>query len=207
MSDLKAKYQYTIEDTINGLTIHYQGTKRWGAAVLIVMLAILVLLIMIPMMTEILNDPTIINTNDYVPMIVTVGILMAGLLYGLFIYLTWALDLLLDDETITIDAHSIRVEKSGFGSFHLSKEYTLKGNTIFHMMVMNLSNVISFSRYKLTARLSQHGSFRYWIHPSPMRWFCRRISASDGALILSRIKSKFPQYDFFREQDPIVGPG
>jgi hypothetical protein len=138
------KYTYTIKDTLNELTILYHGKKMWLLAIYLVVGNSLLLLFPTLLTLQIINDHTLKSDNALL-WIIGLGLLFAGFLYNLYVSLARALDALLDVETITIDDHSIRIEKSGFGSFYRCQEYPLAKDTCFHNKIMSFERSISFS--------------------------------------------------------------
>jgi hypothetical protein len=130
-------------------------------------------------------------------------------IYGTYVSLAWSLDLMLDHEKITITTSSLTIEKSGFGSIHLSRKFYLKESDCFHPMFMAryMQEMITLSPSRFLARISQTGGGRTWLFTSPMRWFCRGLSKEELIAILTQIKGKFPNITVLMEYEPLVGPG
>ena len=55
--------------------------------------------------------------------ILCLGSFILLLVYGAYVALSWALDQMLDREQVTFTATSLTVEKSGFGSIRLAREF------------------------------------------------------------------------------------
>ncbi len=195
-----------IHENPDSLVITYRGSQNVGQALIILLLVFLT-----PVFPLIALAPDLSRTNPaeflFDPNIfLCLGSIILILLYGAYVALSWALDLVLNHEKVTITADSLTIEKSGFGSIHLSREFYLKKSDCLHPTFM-YQGMIALSPSRFFARASQLSRGRDWFFTSPMRWFCRGLSHEEHLAILVRIKAKFPNINVLMENEPIVGPG
>jgi hypothetical protein len=198
-----------IEETPDSLVIRYRGNQHVGRAYIYLLSSIFAFVILI-----FLFAPSIIHliqSEVGIPplLIICPGIFITLYIYGAYVSLTWALDLMLDREKITITANNLIIEKSGFRSIHLSREFLLYNSNYLHPMflAMLMDNMIELSPSRLLARIGQAGGGRSWLFASPMRWFCRGLSKEEQVAVLQRIKGKFSNINILMDYDPLVRPG
>jgi hypothetical protein len=196
-----------IQETPDGLVITYRGSQNPVRALISLISAIFAPVILLVLITSDLASAKPIEFEFDPLTVLCLGSMIFIFAYGTYIALSWALDLMLDRELITITATNLTVEKSGFGPIHLSREFLLKESDCLHLMFMFTGHRITLSPSRLLARIGQMGTGRDWLFTSPMRWFCRGLSREELIAILTRIKSKFPNIKVLMENDPIVGPG
>jgi hypothetical protein len=142
MNNTNSKYQYTIEDTINGLAITWQGRKRWLESILNLVLSCMLGYVFIKILLDILlNLGNIHNTA----VLVSYLFLLVIIAWELPLMLMGALDGMFDQEMITINGDSIQVQKSGFGSREWEKTFSIDGRMCFFHVRTGL---IAFYRSK-----------------------------------------------------------
>jgi hypothetical protein len=188
MNNTHTKYQYTIEDTINGLTITYKGRKSWWITILYLGLCCFVGYVMIDLLFDLFFNPS--GRSD--PFIIIL-ILFACLVFIFVIYqlLVTALDALFDTEKININDQGIRIDKSGFSSFERSKVISTNGKICFSRLN---SGQIYINKSKIIAQLFNLGLLNTYI-VNPMSCCLRGMSVNDSISVLEKIKTKYPQYD------------
>ena len=182
--------QYTIEDTINGLVITYQGRKTWWLMVYPIIWIGLFIFGMWNFIPSLFQLPAERISFSYLAWITFELALFA---YVLYMTVLVAIDALFDKENITINDRSITIEKSGFQTFIRNKEITTDGKLCF-FVVKARESMISFSTSKFISQLSKIGMlFDYTI--DPMRCFMRGIPAKDAVSVMEKINSKYPNYE------------
>jgi hypothetical protein len=198
-----------IHENPDSLVITYRGSQNVGRAVIFLLSSILGLVFLLLVIAPDLDQFQLSEVNLSPIILICPGVFLLLFIYSAYITLTWALDLMLDREKVTITAGSLTIEKSGFSSIHLSREFYLNESACLHPMFMAIymESMISVSPSRLTTRLSQTGGFRHWFLASPMRWFCRGLSKEEHVTILQRIKRKFPNINVLMDYEPLVGPG
>jgi hypothetical protein len=184
-----SKYQYTVQDTLNGLTITWQGRKRWIEVLLYLggfcymgyhVIIYLVKLLSIQSLT--------INAN---PAVILVGI--PAMVIFLYVCFTEGFQGLFNMEQVIINAETIQVSKSGLGSFTLKKTFFTNGKMCFFHITGLL---LAFYKSKQMAKIYSKGFLKPTaIHP--MRRCFYGISKQDAIAILEKIKARYPQYDIY----------
>jgi hypothetical protein len=195
-----------IHENPDSLVITYRGSQNVGRVLIILLMVILAPVFPLIALATVLAQANPIEFEFDPLMVLCLGSMIFIFAYGTYVALTWALDLVLNHEKVTITATSLTVEKSGFGSIHLSREFYLKKSDCLHPTFM-YECVIALSPSRFLARASQISRGRNWLFTSPMRWFCRGLSKEEHIAILARIKAKFPNINVLMEDEPIVGPG
>ena len=192
MKKSKPHYQVSIRETPDSLVIQYRGKKR--VALIIVYSFVLILYFAVTSINLLL-----IFTGTHGSFwwdLFYVGSTLYFIIYIAIISPAIFLNSLLNHETDTITDHAVRVEKSGFGSVRLNKEFPLKKKPIFRLGNEIIgSKYISFSRSIAMAKLTR------LLPLNLMRYFCPGISPEDGLAILERIGAKFPQFDVLRDPE------
>jgi hypothetical protein len=190
MDEPKPKFEYTMDDSVNGLTINYRGYKSWWYMLIYLGLGCFLAYKLIDLLILVLSKPL----DNLLPSLLVV--FLFGLL--LFVYLiiqmfVFALDALFDLEKVTIDDEHIQIEKSGFGSISRSKAISTKGKMVFFR---TNAGQISFNKSKFIARLYGIGLL-YTQNLNPMRCFLRGISEKEAIIVLEKIKEKYSQYEIY----------
>jgi hypothetical protein len=179
-----------MEDTINGLSITYQGKKSWWQILFFLGILGYLLYLFVPMISDFSSKPVNLSDPSLVILLVLVFFVLGYAIYQTFVT---GLDALLDREKITINDQDIQIEKSGFGNIERSKSLHTDGKMCF-FSIRGMG--ISFYRSQLLAKIYNKGLLRS-SNINPMRCFLRGISENDAIVILDKIKSKYPQYDIY----------
>jgi hypothetical protein len=200
---------YEIQETPGSLVITYRGNQNRGRALIILLSVILAFAYLLGGFALLIPNGSS-PESEFQPLIyLCLGSFILLLVYGAYVALSWALDQMLDREQVTLTATSLTVEKSGYGSIHLTREFYLKESDCLHptSILYMFEGIIELSPSRFLARASQMGSGRTLLFTSPMRWFCRGLTKEDHLAILTRIKAKFPNINVLLENEPLVGPG
>jgi hypothetical protein len=198
-----------IHENPESLIINYRGKQKVGRAVIFLLYSIFTFVFLVIFFAPDIAQLDLSEVKIIPILIICPGIFLSLYIYSAFVTLTRALDLMLDCEKITITAGSLTIEKSGFGTIHLSREFYLKESACLYPMfnILSMESMIALSPSRFLTRLRQTGTFRDWFLTSPMRWFCRGLSNEERVVILQRIKSKFPNINVLMDYEPLVGPG
>ncbi len=193
MNTQSSKYKYSMEDSINGLTITYQGRKSWWHVGILFVFGIFIALLLIYLIAELAPFFIMEQADPFLMLILLLGIVVFGFaIHQLFVS---AVDALLDVEKVSINDRCIQIEKSGFKSIEKSKVITTDGKMCFFTL-RGLERSISFHRSRFISQLYNIGMLEaHNIHP--MRCILRGISKQDSIAVLEGIKTKYPQYDIY----------
>jgi hypothetical protein len=203
----KSHPTYEIQETPESLIITHRGRQNWGWALINFLPVALIIACSLVLLSLELTQAYLTESEGDPLTFLCLGLTIIIPAYGVYVSLTWTLDQLLDREKITITTASLTIEKSGFGTIHLSHMFPLNRSLFLHLMILDLRGRIVLSPSRFIARLSQMGFFRTWFLTSPMRWFCRGLSKQEHLAILTRIKEKFPNINVLMDDGPLVGPG
>lgn len=186
MNNTISKYTCAIEDTLNGLTITTKIRKQWIPVIPFLFFLICSVILLAWSITGLFSDTDVLSSNIFVIcMAVSAGF------FGNFLFVH-GLEWLLDREEIYIDAGTIRVEKSGFGSIKSTRGIPTGGKMFFIL----LGNMIVLNKSMRTGK--RYG--KTFLKPPtlrPMCYFLSGISVQYGIPVLERIKARYPQYDIY----------
>jgi len=199
----KVRPTYAIQETQDSLVITWQGKKGVKWVVIRSLVGILFLVLIFLNIERVYFEYQVFYRSGvaYTAILMQHVILWLCTVYLLIINSIYACDLLFDLEKIMIMKDTIRVEKSGFLSFHRHKHYSLLNYPFFQYTIVDYgSSCVSFSHLRKSR-------FIHSLYPQPMHWFCRGISSQDALAILTRIKKKFPDINVLMDYEPIVRPG
>ena len=190
MNNAQSKYQYTIEDSINGLVISYQRPKSWQLPVYsFIVSAVLFLFLtwaIAQMMTFFTSGAA---TSTWIIMLIVVPVFLFTMLRSI----STGLDSLLTSEKIQIDDKSVQIEKSGFQAMERNQTIATNGKASF-FLGRGIGKSLAVTRSKFLALMHSSGML-YSILIDPMHCFLRGISQEDAIAVLEKIKEKYPQYD------------
>jgi hypothetical protein len=190
MNNADNKNQYTVEDSINGLTITHQGQKSWWQLILFLGILGYLLYLFVPMISDFSSK--LISQSDPT-LVLFFGFVFLVLGYALYQAFITGLDGLFDRERILIDGQNIQITKSGLGNIERTRTIHTDGRMCFFQI---RSMGICCYRSTLLAKIYNKGLLRA-SNINPMRCFLRGISEDDAIAVLERIKSKYPQYDIY----------
>ena len=125
----KGRATYEIQETPDNLIITHRGRQNWGWALINLLPVILIVVILLFLITTDLPYAYPNKPETNLLTFLCLGLSMFIPSYVAYAALTWALGLMVDHEKITITADSLTIEKSGFGSIHLSREFLLEKST------------------------------------------------------------------------------
>ena len=198
-----------ITETPTRLTIHCRGEKDWGRALLLTGGTVLGLLLLLLSSVYLLLTA---KPKDDLPLILVICLFIDGLL---LVYYVWAaftesLDALLEFEQLTLEGHTLSIEKSGLGPIRLTTHYTLNGRTWFYTFPFvsrfGSGRACCFSRSRLLAHIHRSCSV-HWFHPADQRVFCRGVAFEETNRVIELIIARCPDCHHLRPEDPLLGPG
>lgn len=201
MNNSHAKYQYTVEDTINGLTIHYQGRKNWWHVIYSLGLGAFLLYMLFWTISQLLTIPK----NEVGLYFELGGLLILGcivFIYAFYKMVLSALDAMLDIEKLVIDNQHIQVIKSGYRSIERTKVISTDGKANF-FYARGFEKSIAIVKTKFFAQL-YHSGVLYPHNLDPMQCSLRGISEQDANVIFEKIKARYPTYNILHRNSTYI---
>jgi hypothetical protein len=190
MNSPQSRYQFTIDDSINGLVITYQRPRSWQLPIYsFIVSAVLFLFLtwaIAQMMTFFSSGA---EPSTWIIMLIVVPVFLFTMLRTI----STGLDSLLTTEKIQIDDQRVQVDKSGFQAMERNQTFTTNGKASF-FLGRGIAKSLAVTGSKFLAQMYSIGM----IHSSlndPMHCFLRGISQQDAIEVLEKIKVKFPHYD------------
>jgi hypothetical protein len=197
MNNPQSKYQFTIDDSINGLVITYQRPKSWQLPVYSFIVSAVLFLFLTWAIAQMMTFFTSgADTSTWIIMLIVVPVFLFTMLRAI----STGLDSLLTTEKIQIDDKRVQVEKSGFRAMERSQTILTDGKASF-FLGRGVAKSLAVTRSKFLAQMYSTGML-YSSLSDPMHCFLRNISQKDAIEILTKIKSKFPQYNIYYQNIP-----
>lgn len=198
MNSHAADYQCHLLDTPYGLKIFFKGRVNKKIFSLFSLFALLPILSGCLMSSGMLYKGIFYPGEDIFLYRATFSFILALLVYLLCYFLPIIIDQLLLRDTVTINAHHIHIQKSGFLSLARYREFSTSSNRYFQAIYLYRENRIIFSGSITTAKQVQ--SDFHLLSPSPMRTFCRGIEFAEAEEIVALISSRYPYYGIHSHQ-------
>jgi hypothetical protein len=178
--------QYTLDDSLTGLQITWQGKKDWGRFTSNAFSAFLILGV-IGVILYYTSTGAYGELLSQTLTLVLVGLLSMYILYRLYRRLKDMTAALLAHEIIQIDDQTLTINRSGF---------------------MNIQREVAYPADQIQCIRSMHSGFAHGLYPvfrlggdSLTRFrlgmdqvFCRGINQADAGIVLEKIYQRFPHF-------------
>jgi hypothetical protein len=178
--------QYTLEDSLTGLKITWQGKKDWGrfsSAAFTILINLFVAGVIL-WYADIDDYRVIVSQTATLILIILMG---AYVIYRIVRKTRELMAALLDHEIIQIDNQTLTIERSGF--LNIDRELVYPADKI--QSIRASTSGFPHGLYPVFT-VGGDALTRYRLGVDQV--FCRGINADDAGVLLGKIHARFPQY-------------